>query len=95
MNGTDRNAPPAPTMLEMRPMPPPTANSPPFPGSSRVGFGFRSSSMLVAATATNAPMNAASTAVDMPPTNCGPTSEPTMIPGANPATTGHRIAPCR
>ena len=32
MNGTDRKAPPAPTMLEISPMPPPTAKSPPLPG---------------------------------------------------------------
>ena len=95
MNGTDRKAPPAPTMLETSPMPPPTANSPPLPGSSRVGLGLRSSSMLVAAAATNTPKKADNTAVDMPPTICGPTSEPTMIPGANAATTGHRIARCR
>ncbi len=95
MNGTDRNAPPAPTMLEINPMPPPTANRPGAPGSSRVGAGLRSTSICVADTATNTPKNAARRGVDIVPTICGPTSEPTTIPGAIPATTRHSTAPWR
>jgi hypothetical protein len=95
MNGTVRKAPPAPTMLEMRPMPPPTMVRPTLPGSSRVGLGLRSMRMLVAAAATNTPKNADSSADDMPATTCGPASDPTMIPGAKAATTGQRIARCR
>ena len=95
MNGTVRKAPPAPTMLEMSPMPPPTSARPALPGSSRVGLGLRSTRMLVAATATNKPKNADSSAEDMPPTICGPASDPTMMPGARAATTGQRIARCR
>ena len=65
MNGTDRKAPPAPTMLEISPMPPPTANNPPRPGSTRVGLGLRASSICVAETARKTPKNAASDDVDI------------------------------
>ena len=95
MNGTDRNAPPAPTMLETSPMPPPTANNPAAPGNWRVGLGLRSISTCVAAIATNVPKNAARNAVDMTPTACVPASAPTTIPGAIPATTRQTTAPWR
>ena len=94
MNGTDRNAPPAPTMLEMRPMPPPTANEPALAREARAwAWACGRAGCWSPPTATNTPKNADSSAVDMPPTICGPTSEPTMMPGASPATTDHRIAP--
>jgi hypothetical protein len=95
MNGTVMNAPPAPTMLAMTLMTAPTPMRPPRPGSRCVGFGCRSIQMLVAAAATNTPKKAESTAVDILPTINGPSSEPTMSPGASPKTTGHRIARCR
>jgi len=95
MNGTDRNAPPAPTMLDTSPMPLPTANNPAAPGSARVGAGLRSMSTCVAAIAMNVPKNAARNAVDMMPTACEPASAPTIMPGAMPATTRQTTAPCR
>ena len=82
-------------MLEISPMPLPTANNPPRPGNTRVGFGLRASSICVAETARKTPKNAASDDVDIVPMICGPVSDPTMIPGARPATTRHSTAPCR
>ena len=82
-------------MLETSPMAPPTANRPPRSGSSRDGFGFLSMSVCVAKKAMKTPKKPASSDVDMLPTICGPTSEPTTIPGAIPATTFHITAPWR
>jgi hypothetical protein len=82
----------APTMLAMTLMTAPTAMRPTRPGRRCVGFGCRSSQMLVAAAVTNTPKNPESTAVDMVPMINGPSSEPTMRPGTSPATTGQRIA---
>ncbi len=95
MNGTDRNAPPAPTMLETTPMVAPAPNSPALPGSWRNGFGSMFISIRAAETPVNTPNSAASSPEDMPATICGPTSDPSTMPGASAHTTRQRTAPRR
>jgi hypothetical protein len=68
MKGTEMKAPPAPTMLEMTPMPLPTPNKPSGPGRLRVSLGFRSSSICTAAVLANTPNTPESAAPDMPAT---------------------------
>ena len=95
MKGTEMKAPPAPTMLEMIPIPLPTPNKPSEPGRLRVSLGFGSSNICAAATPANTPNAAESADEDMSATICGPTSEPSRMPGASPRTTRHRTAPRR
>src|SRR5260370_41807565 len=81
MNGTDRNAPPAPTMLETTPIVAPTPNSPALPGSWRIGLGGRIISIPTAETPVKTPNTAASSPEDIPaPTGC-PTTDPRTMPG--------------
>src|ERR1700712_1034637 len=94
MNGTEMNAPPAPTMLDSNPMPAPTATMPVVPGNSREGLGLVFCSSLAAVNAVNVANTPASTAVDIRLTICGPIIEPTRMPGVSFHTTGHNTASC-
>ena len=90
--GIEMNAPPAPSRLDTAPMPAPTANSPCLPGSSRPGTGLVPMKIRVAESQTKTPNTAANTRVGSALATCGPISEPSTMPGAIAATTGHSTA---
>ena len=91
----EMNPPPAPSRLETAPMPVPTANSVRLPGNSRPGCGLLAMSIRVAENQTKIPNTAAKTRLGSALAICGPTSEPTTIPGAIAATAPHSTAPSR
>ena len=93
MNGTARNAPPVPTMPATTPMPAPTANSAPLPGSSRVALGGLLRSMRSAVSQMKLPKIAAISDSGSALAICGPISEPITRPGAIARTIGHSTAP--
>jgi len=95
MKGTERNAPPAPTMLDTTPIVAPTPKSPGLPGSVRLAFGSRFWSIWTPAKPVNAAKSAATSADDMTATICGPTNEPATMPGARPHITCQSTAPRR
>ena len=91
--GIETKPPPAPSRLEIAPIPAPTPKSGSLPGNWRPGRGALTISIRVAANQTKSPNTAAKTRPGNAPAICGPTSEPSTMPGAIAATTGHSTAP--
>jgi hypothetical protein len=96
MNGTDRNAPPAPSNPDAKPMPAPTAVWPARPGSCRPGRGGRSRSMRSAVQPMKTAKNSASpwplSSANAPAPAARP---PSTMPGASVAASSQRTAPSR
>src|SRR5579864_5574290 len=95
MNGTDRNAPPVPTMPAARPIAVPTANIANFPGKSRIAFGGLDDTIRIAVNQVKLPKMAAMARIGSALAIWGPSNEPTTSPGAMAATMGHTTAPRR
>ncbi len=93
MNGTEINAPPAPTMADSAPMSPPTLNMPSLWGSTRVGLGLRFKNIWVAEKATNTANIVLKILPGRATASCAPRREPTRMPGAKVSATGQSTAP--
>ena len=70
--GIEMKPPPAPSRLDIAPMPAPTPNKGAFPGSSRPGMGLLTISIRVAENQTNTPNTAANARVGNALATCGP-----------------------
>ena len=93
MNGTETNAPPAPTIDDSQPIATPTPNVPAGPGRVRLGSGRRLRNICVAENATKIANRIPSTLPGRATATRAPTSEPTRMPGASTRTTCHSTAP--
>src|SRR5574340_1419763 len=88
-------APPAPARLDRAPMPAATPKSEDFAGSSRPERGARATIIRVAAVQVKTPRTAASARPESADAICGPTNEPSTMPGAIAQTTPQITPPRR